>query len=73
MKTEGAFILSYSQMWASRLADGRSIAGGVLRATPTRGEVLRDTALTALADKDTLQFMNEGLVRKCKEWQTEHD
>ena len=28
---------------------------------------IRDTALIALADKHTLQFMNEGLVRKSKE------
>ena len=28
---------------------------------------IRDTAPIALADKHTLQFMNEGLVRKSKE------
>jgi hypothetical protein len=28
---------------------------------------MRDTALTALGDKHTLQLMNEGLVRKAKE------
>jgi hypothetical protein len=28
---------------------------------------IRDTALTALADGNTLQFMNEGLVKKTKE------
>jgi hypothetical protein len=28
---------------------------------------LRDTALTALADKEALQFMNKGLIKKRKE------
>jgi len=28
---------------------------------------ITDTALTALADKNTLQFMNNGLVKKSKE------
>ena len=38
-------------------------------ATPHQPKVrfIRDTALIALADKHTLQFMNEGLVRKSKE------
>jgi hypothetical protein len=37
--------------------------------TPHRSKVtfIRDTALIALADKNTLQFMNEGLVQKTKE------
>jgi hypothetical protein len=37
--------------------------------TPHRPGVrfIRDTALTTLADKHTLQFMNEGLVKKSKE------
>jgi hypothetical protein len=37
--------------------------------TPHRSKItfIRDTALTALADKEALQFMNEGLVKKSKE------
>jgi hypothetical protein len=40
---------------------------GVSNATP-RSQVtfLRDTALTALADRNMLQFMNQGLVKKTK-------
>jgi hypothetical protein len=37
--------------------------------TPHRSKItfIRDTALTALTDKEALQFMNEGLVKKSKE------
>jgi hypothetical protein len=41
----------------------------VLCTTPDRPKLrfIRDTALTALADKNILHHMNEGLVKKSKE------